>query len=470
MVRTPNYLQRNSYGIYYFRIGVPRSLQTHLGQKEIRRSLRTGERSRAIHLARILLGRAELLFELARGSMSKNKKKDNSFIGYMEFDSLELGDMKLKGVKIDGGSPEEDRKHLEALMAIKSKAQWADGDNEAKPIPLSKMIEEYCAEKKREGSWTPKTEAENRAIYNLLIRIIDDVPIDTIGHEQAREYKKTLQLLPPNINKKAQYRPMSIAEIIKTNPGGMSISTINKNLNRASSLFGWGKKHGYVPENYFEGLGLKKDKQAHDERAIFEQADLDKLFSTKVYTEGKYLHPYYYWLPLIGLYTGARIEEICQLHLEDIRNENEVWVFDINNKSNKKIKTSAAQRLIPIHPAIIDKGLTKYVAQLRKKGHDRLFPELKKQRDGYSQTASKWFSRYKEKCGIFDKSKVFHSFRHTVANHLKQKGVDGKLIMAILGHKDESMTTGRYGKPYEPNVLMQVIEQLDFSLPPLDSF
>ena len=94
-----------------------------------------------------------------------------------------------------------------------------------------------------------------------------------------------------------------------------------------------------------------------------------------------------------------------------------------------------------------------------------MFSELIKQRDGYSQAASKWFSRYKNSCGITSKTKTFHSFRHTVANHLKQKDVEPSKISAILGHKDESMAMGRYGKPYEPIVLQETIEQLDYPLP-----
>jgi integrase len=58
--------------------------------------------------------------------------------------------------------------------------------------------------------------------------------------------------------------------------------------------------------------------------------------------------------------------------------------------------------------------------------------------------------------------KDFHSFRHTVVNTLKQNLVDEKLINAIIGHADQSMSTGRYGDPFHPRVLIDVIQQLDF--------
>jgi hypothetical protein len=40
MLRLPSYLQLNSYGIFYFRIAVPKSLRVVLGRREIKRSLR----------------------------------------------------------------------------------------------------------------------------------------------------------------------------------------------------------------------------------------------------------------------------------------------------------------------------------------------------------------------------------------------------------------------------------------------
>jgi len=466
MLNTSSYLQKNEYGIYYFRMAVPKALWSQLGRRELRKSLRTNEQARALSLAKILSGQAELYFQRLKGMA---RDKDN-FPGLITFDSLEIGDLKISGGKIECDTPEEERRHLDTIKSLASKTQDGTPKEVFESILLSELIEEFCEEKVREGSWTEKTEHENRALYSLLLNIVGDVQVDLIGYEQARDYKKSLLKLPPGINKNPLFRSKSIEQIIKMETDGMSVATINKNLNRASSLFGWARKQRLVSNNFFEGLGLKKKKQDHEERAVFVKEDLDKLFASQVYMKRNLHHPYYYWLPLISLHTGARIEEICQLYVEDIRAEQDVWVFDINQKGDKKTKTLSSQRLIPIHSFLISKGLLEYVKQLKAQNNERLFGELNKQRDGYSQSASKWFSRYKSKCGVTDRNKTFHSFRHTVANTLKQKGVDGKMISAILGHKDDSITTGRYGKSYEPKVLLPIIEQLDYQLPELLSF
>ncbi|MCO7568461.1 hypothetical protein NJH78_00590 [Pseudomonas chlororaphis] len=54
--------------------------------------------------------------------------------------------------------------------------------------------------------------------------------------------------------------------------------------------------------------------------------------------------------------------------------------------------------------------------------------------------------------------KDFHSFRHTLADHLKQKGVAESLVGGILWHQSAGITFGRYGKDFRPEVLAPVVE------------
>jgi len=60
--------------------------------------------------------------------------------------------------------------------------------------------------------------------------------------------------------------------------------------------------------------------------------------------------------------------------------------------------------------------------------------------------------------------RVFHSFRHSLADRLKQSGVQETLIAEILGHTIESVTMGRYGKRYQPKVLLEALEKLDYGI------
>lgn len=38
-----------------------------------------------------------------------------------------------------------------------------------------------------------------------------------------------------------------------------------------------------------------------------------------------------YWIPLVCLFTGARLGEVAQLRIEDVRRERGVWFIHISN-------------------------------------------------------------------------------------------------------------------------------------------
>ena len=57
----------------------------------------------------------------------------------------------------------------------------------------------------------------------------------------------------------------------------------------------------------------------------------------------------------------------------------------------------------------------------------------------------------------------FHSLRHNVADFFKQNEVAEVAAAAILGHADQGITYGRYGKDLQASKLSSIIEILDFS-------
>ncbi|EJE4733678.1 site-specific integrase [Vibrio parahaemolyticus] len=175
------------------------------------------------------------------------------------------------------------------------------------------------------------------------------------------------------------------------------------------------------------------------------------------YIKHKYMHPYYYWIPLLLRYTGARLNELCQLYSEDIAIVNHVPCILIrNNTEDKSTKNSSSNRTVPIHIELINKGFLNFVVSCRNK---RLFEELPCINGYYSHNASKWFTRRRAKIELF-KGYDAHSFRHSFINELKQQRVPRELIEALVGHEHDSLSLDLYGKEFGPELLLPVIHKI----------
>lgn len=180
-------------------------------------------------------------------------------------------------------------------------------------------MDAYAEEKVQSGNWTTKTKKEYEQIYALLFQIIGkEISTDELSYDISQKVKTTLLALPANINKIKRFRHKSIDQILDMNEDPRSIATVNKILTRYSGLLGWGKRQGCfgIKENYFERLTINDPRDERELRATFSLKQLEQLFNEL--NNSRQTHSYYYWLPRIALYTGMRLNEICQLHLSDI--------------------------------------------------------------------------------------------------------------------------------------------------------
>ena len=127
-------------------------------------------------------------------------------------------------------------------------------------------------------------------------------------------------------------------------------------------------------------------------------------------------------------------------------------MISISEGGDRKLKNKQSERDVPIHSKLLELGFVEYVKSQKAQEQERVFPKLRKGRDGFQAAASKWFHEYCERCGVgvVDQDreiKGFHSLRHTVATVLansKAENMYERVINQILGHekdKSETMTT-----------------------------
>ena len=351
----------------------------------------------------------------------------------------------------------------------------AKRDSRPKPV-LSEIVKEYYDEMVSVKAWGPKSALEIKAILNRMIEIIGDITAEKLSHELARKYKSVLMKLPPNMSKDKRYRDLSIKEILKLEDvKPISINTVNNHLSFVIALMNYGKTHGFITENYFAGLKVTNPVKARDQRKPFDDRDLKKIFDPQVYLKETEGYDFRYWVPLLALFTGGRLGELTQLLKDDIVKEEGIWCIKITEdggtpENPKKLKNVSSERIVPLHPQLVELGFMDFAnKQKANKEIVRLFPELTfNKADYFSRRCGRWFNQFylRKKLGIGDSSKTFHSFRHTVGNGLKQKGVSENFISEMLGHSSgNTMSFGRYSQQYRPGVMLdETVKKIEYKV------
>jgi len=289
------------------------------------------------------------------------------------------------------------------------------------------IIKKY--EERKNGKLSPKT------LYGYLRYI-------AIFKEWAENHFNNKDFLITTVDRKivASY----ISHLRRIN---ISDNTIGKNyLICLNSIFDFAKSIGEYPDidapSRLHNLVNEKD----DGKVIrnpFTEDDLKIIFAPENLPKNG--HPEQFWAPLIALFTGARISEICQLHRIDIVKRNEFYTISINDEEEKRVKSKAGKRIIPIHPILIEIGFVEYMNDMKKFGN-QIFPTVKPDIFGYfGKEPSRRWANYSDKIGITDKTKVFHSFRSTANITLIDAGIEEEKRCAFIGHDHNTVNSKVYG-------------------------
>ena len=437
----------NRRGHYHARIRVPADLSSIIPHKELVKSLKTIDRQVAQQSILVIRQRITKTFSLFRlGILTREQVRQS-------IDEI-FGRGSDKAAKSDESTAIKHRhRALQSTQSICSSVKL-----------LSSVMADFVSD--RHHDWSVKTKMENEASLRLLLDVVGDVDVCTIGRETVRGLRDNLSVLPANLYKLfPKHTAAQVLEIVVN--GGevspMSTTSVNKHLSRFSGLLSHSVKEGYLMANPAEGISIKQKRRADEERKVYTPDDMKKIVGQLVLDERM---PERFWLPLIAMLSGLRLDEACQLYTDDVKVIGGVWCFDINDDGDKKLKNVSSARIVPVHPSLIGLGLLEYVEQGRVGGRPRLWMNLQRRdADGYGSAYGKVFQRFNRKCITTDRLKTFHSFRHTFADTLKQMGEQESLIAELMGHANGSITTGRYGKRYQPLVLLEAIRKLDFSVP-----
>jgi integrase len=281
--------------------------------------------------------------------------------------------------------------------------------------PLAEVIKLYFKENKR----ADRTDGQIKAELERFLQLITgggERPINLITKADVRTYKENI-----------------------LHARGLSLTTCIKHLSNLSVVFKWAEAQGFIPENSNPVRGLSPNKrQAKKQAALrrpFTDEELLKVFGSTEFRMQRDTHPDRYWLCLICLFEICRREEAGQLNVSDIDEQEGIAFIRITDEGEgQALKNEGSKRRVPIHSALVKLGFLEYVQRIKTAGHTRLFPQLKRGANGYSDAVGKWFSRLVTKVGLIDPALVLHSLRHGGITKLHAAGAAHSTVEILAGH------------------------------------
>jgi integrase len=144
-----------------------------------------------------------------------------------------------------------------------------------------------------------------------------------------------------------------------------------------------------------------------------------------------------YWVTMIGLITGMRVSSVCNLKRSDLK----ISIHNTHHIDVESDKTAAGVRLVPIPKEFFD-PIAEYLEQ------NKGFGFVARDEKGFSDVIRKPTNKFRELHGLVENfpKLTFHGLRKSLTTYLLQQKVPAHICGAMIGHEDNSMTTGIYGE------------------------
>ncbi|WP_344964902.1 site-specific integrase [Oceanisphaera sediminis] len=489
-------------GVFYLRYYYPVHLRAKLPElpQDFRMSLKTKtlrearRRSMALeyHLDRVIqawshLGSRELAEKFAQERI-RIKQHPVLSIGYHEaIKGNHIRNMLMTvGVEpfglpaIHSGSA-----FSEQPVALKVEQSVLSSQNRSNQISFREVAEAYLFEKESSGEWTDRTLKNRKAKLRNIVELVGAETIfERMTTKDVFKVRDFIYRFPKNRTKMPNVRDKTLSQVFQMSLDAYEVldhQTANNMLGVFKDICAYG-----IPRFHTDDIiaSLKPRQKAKARRgrkrsfATLNKEKLQALLSAHHYTSvDKRIRVNYtpdkFWVPLIGMFSGARVGEILQLRVCDVVESvaHGCWYFDLNDEhEGKRLKTDNSRRWVPIHSSLLKLGFLEFMTS-RGEGDDKLFKEVTYSgQDDDTNSFGKWFERTlrKEIGWSAARKETFHSLRHTFVDNLRRTaGLHDWEIASVVGHlpSDEGLTTLGYGSHrIELSDKKAYIEQLNYGV------
>jgi len=325
--------------------------------------------------------------------------------------------------------------------------------------------------------------------YDVTLRLFREVlgnkPVDTIRQVDIEGFFRLLCKLPPRWSDEERKRGVGVKELAamewkkvlhKKTFDSSYMAAFVPFLRVSQRLFG---DQGFPRHLTAKDIPYSGNRtETEDNQRAMKPHELKRLFEG-VEAQGFARNrggEHCYWLPLIGLYTGARVNEVCQLNPQcDFIEEDGILCFHFTDETEgdsrieKSSKTRGSRRVVPIHSKLLELGILDYIKRMKDGGHALLFPQFPPSKGRASGKAEKWFRAHIKKLGLRDetlgaKLTGFHTFRYTFV--ARADDVEAGIYEWITGHVEPHRTAvvRRYRGKVSAARKQEVLEKVTFDL------
>jgi integrase len=339
--------------------------------------------------------------------------------------------------------------------------------------------------KKWEGAQKPQPQSLHEASVAVedLIDFLGDVPVMSVTGDMIYDYRDEAKELPRSMPRADRALPFR-ERVVKhrgTEGARVSAATLKKRIGAIQTLIGFAYKERWVSQNVATQIHISGYSRLASVRRSFRNDELQSLFGSDLFvkpsswfeTKSKVSDLTLFWLFLLGLTSGARLEEVGQAHLADVKEDDGVVFIDIEDRiieqtglsadaPLKSLKNEGSRRVVPIHPRLLALGFEGYCEDLRKLGQTMLFPDLKANQFGkHTKEASRRANRVINKHASSDSRLVFHSLRHKFKDEGRAARVQDSVLDQICGHAPATVGA-RYGEGVDLRSLQENLSLLRF--------
>lgn len=348
-------------------------------------------------------------------------------------------------------------------------AQQIRGCAENPPKPLLSVV--------LEGAIEEDIDRKRRLTNHVgaLIEWFGDRPCDQYSYSDLVTYRNECLSNMPD-RRKEPFKSMTLRDAVKaaSPEDAVSVATVENHLTSIKTVFKYAVRHHEITLNT-ERLLPKKKKTKHDNapERRYSKDELQAMVNLLPTVKGSSAR---FWVPLVSLYQGSRLNETCQLHTNDVRleKEAEVWILDFNGENhketNKSIKTDCSWRKVPVHPVLIELGFVSFVEKRKQEAGSKniqLFDDVKWSEDhDYKRPVERWYPKFRRKFLSSDRAKVmkFHSLRHTFAQQAQNQARMNDRIRKELGGWQVGEIAERYSGQHIVENLFPELQKLDYGI------